>query len=251
MMLGATIGPVLSVPIRNVAGSWQGSLSSWALPAVAALVLWLPVIRRTNEREPRRASRAERLPWRARGAWLLALFMSAQSFLAYAYTAWLAPAYHARGLSAGATGLLLGLLHVAQLATTLVLPLMAVRLRDRRGVIVGAVAFTVAGSAWLFAAPGFSPWAATIVLGLGLGGGFSMGLVVMADYAADPASATRLAAMVFLVCYLVAAIAPVLVGALHDATGAFATPFGALIAVAVLELGLATRLGPGHRGSIR
>lgn len=251
LMLGATIAPVLSVPFRHLAGSWQGSLSSWALPALAAGVLWIPVIRRANEREPREPSRAARLPWRARGAWLLALFMSAQSALAYAYTAWLAPAYHARGWSTGTTGLLLGLLHVAQLATTLVLPLLAARLHDRRPVVVGAVAMTVAGTVWLFAAPEAGPWVATTVLGLGLGGGFSLGLVVLADYAADAGAATRLAAMVFLVCYSVAALAPVVVGALHDATGGFTTPFGLLIAVAGIELALATRLGPAHRGAVR
>jgi CP family cyanate transporter-like MFS transporter len=95
-----------------------------------------------------------------------------------------------------------------------------------------------------------APWAATIVLGLGLGGGYALALLVLSDLAATPAAAARLGAMTFLVCYSAAATAPVIVGALHDATGAFALPFGLLALVACAELALAMRLRPALRGSV-
>ena len=89
------------------------------------------------------------------------------------------------------------------------------------------------------------------MLGLGLGGGFSLAMVLLVDYAADPAASSRLTAMVFLVSYTAAAAAPVLVGALRDATDGFTVPFGLLTVLAVVELALATRLGPRHRGTQR
>jgi CP family cyanate transporter-like MFS transporter len=108
----------------------------------------------------------------------------------------------------------------------------------------------VVGATMLFAAPAFAPWVATIVLGLGLGGGFALALVVLADLAATPAAAGRLAAMSFLVCYSTASLAPVVVGALRDATGGWAVPFGLLAVLACVELGLATRLRPGLLASV-
>jgi CP family cyanate transporter-like MFS transporter len=88
------------------------------------------------------------------------------------------------------------------------------------------------------------------VVGLGLGGGFSLGLVLVVDYAASPAASSRLAAMTFPVCYTTAAAAPVVVGALHDATGSFTGAFGLLAGMALVQLALATSLGPRHRTSV-
>jgi len=251
MMLGAAVAPATAVPLARTLGSWEASLAGWAVPALVAATLWAPLARRSNRRPPAVTRAAGRLPWRSRGAWLLAAFLSVQSILAYAYLAWLAPAYESRGWSAATTGALLGVLHLAQLATALVLPALADLSRDRRPALVGAVACTALGAGVLFAAPDAAPWAATIVLGLGLGGGFSLALVLLSDLAASPAAAGRLAAMTFLACYSAASVAPVLVGALHDATGGYATPFGLLALLACVELALATRLRPALRGSVQ
>src|SRR4051794_12195892 len=232
MMLGAAAAPALAVPLARSLGSWQASLASWSLPALLAAVLWAPLAARASRRRLLAPTAAGRLPWRSRSAWLLAGFLSVQSILAYGYLAWLAPAYQSRGWSAAGTGALLGVLHLAQLATALALPALADLSRDRRPALLGAVSCTLVGAGVLFAAPAAAPWAATTVLGLGLGGGFSLALVVMADLAATPAAAARLAAMTFLVCYSAASLAPILVGAAHDASGGYAMPFGALTLVA-------------------
>jgi MFS transporter, CP family, cyanate transporter len=251
MMLGAAVAPATAVPLAHSLGSWESSLAIWALPALVAAALWAPLAVRSRRRRPVDRTGAGRLPWRSRSAWLLAGFLSLQSILAYAYLGWLAPAYEARGWSEAATGTLLGVLHLAQLATALALPALADLSRDRRPWLVGAVSCSVLGATVLFAAPEAAPWAATVVLGLGLGGGFALALLVLSDLAATPAAAARLGAMTFLVCYSTAATAPVLVGALHDASGGYALPFGALAVIACAELALATRLRPTLRGTVR
>ncbi len=251
LMLGATVGPIMSAPLRSLLGSWPAALAVWSLPSLGAVLLWVPVVRTANVRAPGNPSTARRrLPWRSRGAWLLALFMSAQQVLAYAYTAWLPPSYEARGWSIQQTGALLGLLHIAQLASTMIVPLIAIRRPDRRPLLVGTLALSVIGAVWLAVLPATMTWAATSVLGLGIGAGFSLGLIVLADYAADAPAATGLTAMVFLVSYGAAALSPVTVGTLRDATGSFTLPFSLLIVVAVIELGLGSRLDPRHRGEI-
>src|SRR3954447_24549920 len=149
MMLGAAVAPALAVPLARSLGSWQASLASWSLPALLAAGLWAPAARRPPP-PPRPAGTADGgLPWRSRSAWLLAGFLSAQSMLAYAYLAWLAPAYESRGWSPERTGALLAVLHLAQLVTALVLPALADRSRDRRPALAASVTCTLAGAVLL------------------------------------------------------------------------------------------------------
>jgi MFS transporter, CP family, cyanate transporter len=250
MMLGATVAAGAAVPLERLLGSWQASLASWSVPAVLAAAVWLRVAVRVNEPEVDDETPPGRLPWRTRTAWLLVGFFSLQAAIGYAFLAWLAPAYVARGWSAAAAGALLAVHNMAQLVAALVLPVLADRLRDPRPAVVGAVAATALGCAWLVTMPDVLPWAAVAVAGLGLGGGFSLALVLMADFAAHPLAAGRLVALVFLVGYTVAAIAPVLIGALRDLTGGFTVPFGVLTAMAVLQIWLSSRLGPERRASL-
>jgi CP family cyanate transporter-like MFS transporter len=249
MMLGAAIAATVTVPLRDLLGSWPASLAAWAVPAALAAAIWAPVALRHNE--PEEASPPGTLPWHSRPAWLLAGFLSLQSSLAYAYIAWLPPAYEARGWSAAAAGALLGACNAAQIASAIVLPALADRSHDHRRMVMAIVVCTVAGAAWLFALPDLLPWVATIVLGLRLGGGFSLGLVHVVDYAADAGASSRLTAMVFLISYTAAAIVPVVVGALRDLSGGFTVPFGLLLVLALGQFGLATRLRPAYRCTVR
>jgi len=95
---------------------------------------------------------------------------------------------------------------------------------DRRPVVLAAGACSITGAVLLLVAPGTTAWLATVILGLGLGGGFTLGLVLIADLAGSPAAASGIAAMTFLVCYLTASTAPIAVGALHDLSGGFTAP---------------------------
>lgn len=255
MMLGAATAATFAVPLQGSLGSWQASLAGWALPAALAAGCWLAVIARINRREPvtpatsAQAGLRARLPWRSPVAWLLATFFALQASLGYAYLGWLAPAHQALGWSAEAAGVLLGAFQLAQLATALFLPALADRSVHRRPALLGVVSCSVIGAAWLFALPGVLPWVASFVLGAGLGGGFALSLVLIVDYASSPGASSRLAAMVFLVGYTTAAIAPVLVGGLRDLTGGFTMPFGLLTVLAAAQFLMATQLGSKHRGS--
>jgi hypothetical protein len=95
-------------------------------------------------------------------------------------------AYESGGWSAATTGALLDALHLAQLVTALTLPALAERPWDRRPTVLASVSCTVIGAALLFVAPGATAWIATVGLGLGLGGGFTLGLLLMADLAGSP-----------------------------------------------------------------
>lgn len=92
-----------------------------------------------------------------------------------------------------------------------------------------------------------APWAWALVLGFGAGALFPLALILPLDNAENADEAGRLTAMTFLVGYLLAALAPVGVGALRDASGGFAVPFAGLAALCAARLVASAWLGPRSR----
>ena len=88
-----------------------------------------------------------------------------------------------------------------------------------------------------------------VVLSLGIGGLFPLALTLPLDYSADAEEAGRLTTMAFFVGYIVAAVGPVAVGALRDATGGYAIPFGVLATISVIMLAASPRFRPPRLGS--
>ena len=245
MMVGATAASALSVPLAEALGSWQRSLAVWSGLAVVGLVGWLPVLRRVNDRdEPVEAAPRTALPWRSRTARLMATFMALQSLGFYTQLAWIPPSYEAHGWSARDAGLLLAAWSIVQLACGVGGPALADRVHDRRPLVAAAVLLTVLGTLGIAVAPTAAPWLWVVLMGLGQGAGFSLGLVKLVDYAPTPAASARLSAMVFLFSYSIASTGPFLFGAVRDATDSFTVPFSALVVVAVVQLALTPRLRP-------
>ncbi len=247
MMVGAATASALSVPVADALGSWQESLAVWALLALVGLAVWLPVVRRANDRgDTDPVGVRPPLPYRSRTAWLLAGYLALQSVSFYSQIAWIPPAYLSHGWTARDAGLLLSLWSIAQLVTGVAGPALADRVRDRRPLIVVAVGCNLAGLAGVALAPEAAPVGWILLLAFGQGGGFALGLVKLVDYAPTPAASARLSAMVFLVAYSAASLGPFLFGAVHDATGSFTLPFLGLFVVAAVQLTLVPRLRPGR-----
>lgn len=251
MMTGATAAAAGAVPIANLLGSWQRSLAVWAVPAVVGLLAWLPVVRAVNDREdPEEVDAADSpvgpLPWRSATAWLLASFLALQSWGFYSQLAWIAPSYESRGWSARDAGLLLALWSIVQLASGVGGPALADRVHDRRVLVAAAVSCALAGLVGITTAPAAAPVLWVMLMGLGQGGGFALGLVKLVDYAPSPAASARLSALVFLVSYSTASLGPLVFGAMRDASGGFTAPFAVLVTVSALQLVLVPRMRPGR-----
>ncbi|HEX6918600.1 MAG TPA: MFS transporter [Actinomycetes bacterium] len=251
MMVGATAAAAGSVPLADLLGSWQASLAVWAVPAVVGLIAWLPVVRAVNDREEPEDSDDGRapvgpLPWRSVTAWLLASYLALQSWGFYSQLAWVAPSYEARGWSARDAGLLMAVWSIVQLVSGVTAPALADRVRDRRLLLAGSISCALAGLVGITVAPGAAPVLWVVLMGLGQGGGFALGLVKLVDYAPSPAASARLSALVFLVSYSAASLGPLVFGAMRDASHGFAAPFAVLVAVCAVQLVLVPRLRPGR-----
>jgi CP family cyanate transporter-like MFS transporter len=230
--LGATIAAASAVPLEHLlGGSWRASLASWALPGVAAAVLWAlrpgPGTLMTGAPPPPLLG--------TRLAWEVSLFFGVQSMAFYVGLAWLPEILADSGYSAGTAGALQALSSVVQILPAFVVPVLAARVAGQAGLLVLTVAVGAAAAAGLLLAPGLAPlW--MVALGLNQGGTLGLGLILPVLRAAEPAAVASLTAMMLCVGYLVAAAGPWIAGALHDATGGWDAALVFLLAVTLLEL---------------
>ncbi|WP_137122008.1 MFS transporter [Segeticoccus rhizosphaerae] len=251
MMGGAALSSALAVPFSHWLGSWEASLASWSLLGLVGALAWLPVSARERTQRATFAPPDDphRLPWRHLTAWAVAAYLGVQSWQFYSSLAWVAPSYVAHGWAPSLAGYLLAAFTLAQLVSGLVGPVLTDRVRDRRLLLLPVGLLGTVGMSGLAFAPEAAPWAWVVILGLGQGAAFSLGLVLLVDYAETPSASGRLAAMCFFVSYTVASFGPATMGAVRDAASGFHTVWLALLCLMAVQLGLALLLGP-HRDRI-
>jgi MFS transporter, CP family, cyanate transporter len=234
LSLGAITGSVVSVPLYKAsAGSVRLTLGWLAAPAALAVLAWLPQTRyRTVERV---ASRRVQVYKRAL-AWQVTAFMGLQSLLYYAALSWLPTIFRDRGATPGTAGNLLALMGLGNLATSLLVPVLAQRFAGQRVLAVPTVCALAAGIAGCLWAPLGSAAAWVLLLGVAQGSALALAVFFTMARAADPVTAASLSSLAQSVGYLVASAGPLEVGLLHSATGSWNLPVAVLLAVAALEL---------------
>jgi CP family cyanate transporter-like MFS transporter len=230
----AALAAGVSVPVADAfGGGWRPGLAIWAVPVALTLVLWAPQLAR-----PRRVGGSAedhaigiRALLRDRVAWSVTLFFAIQSAAFYATLAWLPSVFHSHGVSTARAGLLLSLALVVGLFPALTVPSMATRVRDQRLFVLAFVGF--AGAAWLgvILAPTAAPYLWVVLLGLGQQASFPLALTLIVLRGGAVNSTAGLSTMVQTIGYLVAALGPLVIGAVHDITGSWTPPLIVLLAL--------------------
>jgi CP family cyanate transporter-like MFS transporter len=233
------IAAALTVPFENAIGrGWQAALAVWALPAIAAALIWVPWISLRGA-----ATGAMRPPslWRNRLAWQVTVYMGLQSLLFYSALSWLPTLLREQGIDREAAGALLSVMLLAGVPTCLLVPVFAVRGRDQRPAVVAMLALAAAGLIGLMAAPDAAPALWATLLGFSQGGLLALAFLFFSLRTTDQAQAAELSAMAQSVGYLVAAAGPFVVGLLRDASGGWTAPivFLLIVLVPLLVAGLA------------
>ncbi|WP_255657647.1 MFS transporter [Actinoplanes sp. L3-i22] len=233
--LGATTAAAATVPLTSGFGDWRLGLACWALAAVIALPPWLLLAR---ERAATAAPvtgvppvRVSRQPV----AWALAVYFGMQSTSAYVIIGWLPQIYRDAGLSAELAGVLFATTSLLSVPLGLGLSALAGRVRSQSGIAVGLGLFGIAGYSGLWADPAAAPWLWAILLGI-VNTAFSLVLTMIALRGRTPATVVRLSAFAQGVGYLIAIPGPILIGALHDATGGWKAPLAIMICLMVPQI---------------
>jgi cyanate transporter len=235
--LGAAASAGLTVPIGSALGwDWRGALGSWGVLAAVGLAVWIPVAGvGRNHTAPDAPGAGSWGLLRTPVARQVTVFLGLQSVQFYSFSAWLPTLLADGGVPVGRGGLLLAVCNVVGAAGALVVPAQAGRMRTQRPLVAGVVLAYLAGLVGLLVSPSSGTLLWVAVFGIAQGGGFALALTLIVLRSATPLVAARLGGVAQCLGYLLAAVGPVVLGALHDLTGGWAWPL-ALLLVLVLPM---------------
>jgi CP family cyanate transporter-like MFS transporter len=247
LSVGAIAGSVVSVPLwQDTGGSLLITLGWLAAPAALAALLWLPQLKAagaqsqpgsSSRTDPDRPDRPDRPAlgrlrvYRHSLAWQVMLFMGLQSLVYYATLSWLPTIMRDRGESAAGAGDLLAVMGIGNLAVSLVVPVLAQRMRSQHALVVPTVLTIAAGLAGLVYAPLGSAVAWALILGAGQNAALALAIFFTAARSPDAATAASLSAFSQAAGYLLASAGPLGVGLLHTATGSWTASVVVLFAL--------------------
>jgi CP family cyanate transporter-like MFS transporter len=236
----AALAAALTVPIEHaLGGGWQVGLGIWAVPALVALVVWLPQLR-DEPTSARAAVAAPHIPARALLADPIArrliLFFGLQAGSFYAMLSWLPDIFKSHGLGSTSAGVLLGVSMFMGLPAALVIPGLATRARDQRWFPAALCALTALGFLGLILAPTSVPLLWAVLIGLGQGACFPLVMTLIVLRSGAVAVTTSLSTLVQGCGYLIAACGPLLLGAIHDLTGSWSAAVTVLAVLLVPQV---------------
>ncbi|MEQ6356292.1 MFS transporter [Lysinibacillus sp. M3] len=239
LVVGASLGSGLSLPLSALFHTWQASAASWAILAIIAVFFWWKPI----EKEPFTNTGSDasgsdnnlKKLFTDQKAWLLTAFFGLMAFMFYTIMAWLPPIVEDMGYSKQQAGMMLTLLTVAQMPATFFVPILNNRFQHRAVWLVGCSLLELIGLSMLLFS--VNPWLSSLFIGIGAGGLFSLGLTLPIDEAKNIKEASILAAMTQSVGFIFAALGPFFVGLVRDYTGSFtAATIGMLVIVIAMIL---------------
>ncbi len=245
MAVGGTLGVVVTAPATEAMGQeWTRGLALWALPAIAALLIWL---RLPNQPETANDSRAG-LPWKEPRAWLLSIYFALQAGLFYALATWLVARYHEVGYSLLQSNAFFSGFMLIGLPSAFAMPWLAQRLGNRHRIMAACGVLATLCLALIALLPGWQPLLVCMLLGVALNGTFSLALISPMYEASTPLAVSRLTAMMLCTGYCLACLTPVLAGLGRDLAGDYRMPFLVLTGMAACMSMLAMRLRSRHTG---
>jgi CP family cyanate transporter-like MFS transporter len=232
LYVGSIGGSALAVPVLQHSDSVHLSLSMWALPALAGLVVWVPQLRRGRLAPPA----VVHLPlYKSALSWQVAGFMGLQSLTYYATVSWLPTMLRERGSSATHAGYLTAALSIGGLVTPFAVPIVAHRRSDHRTLVAPSVAICMIATAGAFVAPLAAVPSFIVVLGFGQGAALALALYFFIARSPSPLAAASLSAMSQGFGYLLASTGPLIVGFVHSAVGNWTVPMLILLGFLLAE----------------
>ena len=195
--ISAAIGAGVAVPLATgtVLG-WRGALAVWVAPTLlAAVVLGLLAQRGARTDADPFSARSGSTLLRSRLAWSVTSFFGLQSFAYFISVAWLPAILIDRGLDTAQAGNLAFLFQLVGIVSLIVVPGLAERAADQRGLVATMCAMAAAGALGLLVAGGTAVALWIVLLGLGQSTGLALALMFIVLRTRDSEDASTLSGM--------------------------------------------------------
>ncbi|WP_308492056.1 MFS transporter [Microbacterium terrisoli] len=228
-----------TAPFSDAVG-WRWAIASWSVFALVALLAWVALrgVRAAFAPTPgtRPDADAPRVSVLRHGpTWLLAAAFCGQAFAFYAITAWLPTMLSAQGFDTTAAGAIASLFQVGGMIGSLLLPIVTLRSSILVGTLYVGIGWLAVPLGFLFAPSLWLAWC--IVGGLAQGGGITIVFIMINAFGDDEHTTAGRSGVVQGFGYAVAATGPLVLGALHEATGAWTVPLLVELVAVLLFLG--------------
>lgn len=244
LAVSTAIPALLAAPVATAAG-WRVSVGLWSLLACLAFVPWL-VVWFQHRREQRANAEAgvivEAQPelvgrmWHSKVAWAITLTFAVSALNAYAMFAWMPEMLQdIAGVDDVQAGALLSLYSIVGLPFSLLIPVLAVRMRNVGLLVYAGVAFFLVGYLGLLLVPTVATWLWVVLAGAGPLI-FPLCLVLINLRTRSPQASVALSGFVQSIGYAVGSVGPLLVGVIHSSTSGWTVPLIFLIGTSFIAV---------------
>ena len=223
LAISASFAAGIAVPSSELLGGWRGALAVWIIPAVLAIIFWVPLFRsKSVGKITSVATHAEerRAVVRSTLTWGIVFFFGLQSGGFYSILNWLPSLLIDRGLSAVDAGALLGLTTFVGVPSGFLASLIFRKFKSLSVIAVVMTSLTLAGLLMIWLTPDLLVMAC-IVTGFGFAATFPLSLTLIGSRASTSTQTTQLSALAQGWGYLIAAVATFGFGLLRDVTGSW------------------------------
>jgi len=244
MAITASIASGVAVPLAELSrAGWRLSLAVWLIPAIIALLAWLPYLKKPAPQTKNSANGAStRSPWRAALGWQVSLFMACQSLVFYTLIGWFTPFAQDSGISQLEAGGMLFVYQIVAIVSNLACMSALKKMHDQRMIgFLASLSIFIAVAGLLMAPQYALLW--LILAGLGAGASMVICLSLFNLRTYDHLQASKLSGMAQCVGYGLAALGPLCFGLLHDVSGNWQWPLMLLLVIAGLQMIVATLAG--------
>ncbi len=237
LQAGTMLPALLAVPVAD-RFDWRVSLGMWSLLSVAAVLPWLLLARHAPRVDATAAAdhaHAGGRVWKTSLGWGMALMFGMTSLGTYSLFTWLPKVMVAAGAGEAFGGVMVALYSAIGLLPSLLVPALAVRMRNPFPIamlVFGLNAIAFAGLLW---APMAAPWLWVAIAGLGPST-FPLGLTLINLRTRTPAGSAALSGFMQGVGYSLASLGPLLFGWLHGASGGWTWSFAFLMLCSLVLL---------------
>lgn len=239
----AALASGFAVPLANV-GGWRFAFGFWAGLVLISLAIFWPQVMRSRPPVktepimlPGGGQVQHRSPWGSALGWQVTLFMGAQSTLFYSLLTWMPSIDEANGFSAATAGTHQSVFQFVGIAGNIVTAWLIQRTggRGQERIMMFVAPMATTGLLGLLFFPHLSVlW--NLVIGFSAGSTIVLALAFFGLRASHHRQAASLSGMAQSVGYLLAAVTPMVLGALHDVTDDWTPVILTLVGLQVLQV---------------
>ncbi len=253
--VGTMTVTLATAPLATGIG-WRGAILVWSGFGLAALAVWVGLRGLRGAFAPDAAAGAAPATGeparvlRQASTWLLAAAFAGQAFAFYGVTAWLPSLLGDQGFGGTEAGAIAAIFQVAGIAGALLTPLVTTRVSVRAAVLLVALGWLAVPLGFLAAPHLWLLWCA--LGGIAQGGGLTVVFILINALGGDERTIAGRSGLVQGIGYGVAAAGPLIVGALHEATGSWtASLLAVLVAVVLFGVAGSAATAPLRRARVR